>query len=52
MKLLAGYENFDQKKERFTDLSDFSWQVEGFDLFQRFLPELSQAIFEASEYAL
>jgi hypothetical protein len=26
--------------------------VEGFDLFQRFLPELSQAIYEASEYAL
>ena len=34
------------------DLCDFSWQVEGYDVFSRFLPEMSQAINEASDYAL
>jgi hypothetical protein len=33
MKLLSGYENFDQKNDKFLDISDFSWEVDGFDLF-------------------
>jgi hypothetical protein len=33
MKLPLGYENFDQKNDRFLDISDFSWQVEGFDVY-------------------
>lgn len=52
LKLPNGYENFNQKKDTFVDLSDFSWGVEGYDVYQRFAPELTESVNQAMQCAL
>jgi hypothetical protein len=39
---LNGYVNFDHKKTMHLDSFEFSWSVQGFDLFSKFLPQITK----------
>jgi PA26 p53-induced protein (sestrin) len=43
--------NFNQKLENFHDLGEYSWDMQGNDLFSRFLPDLTEALHQQMDYA-
>lgn len=48
---IHGYVNFNQKLENFHDLGEYSWDINGNDLFSRFLPDLTEAMHSQLTYA-
>lgn len=49
---VPGYVNFNHKEETFHDLSEFSWDVQGQDIYIKFLPEVTEVMHNATTYAL
>lgn len=52
INILDKYMDFKNKEDSFGDLSEYSWEFQGCDLYSRYLPELTEVMQNQMEYAL
>jgi hypothetical protein len=48
---LKGYVNFNNRESKMTDIETFSWDFHAYDLFSKFLPDLTDALQNQMAYA-
>jgi hypothetical protein len=41
---LIGYTNFNNKEDSYHDVGEFSWDFQAYDIYQKFLPDLADAL--------